>query len=183
MVCTRATWYIRRFCFLILEILLHRLGWKRYNMARARTTHPAVTYNMSECPSPELYVNTQRTPRRKKYTLSFLFLFFTLPRCLPAPAKTSRGVRRREGDAIKTTSICSYLHQALCSLKEMLATLRLGTLLMPVDDCLIRHTVLVIQDLQNVGMVLSTCHLDLHLMSWQRTFKICGNAFMIRVSS
>jgi hypothetical protein len=80
-------------------------------------------------------------------------------------------------------SISSYLHQALGSLEEMLATLRLGALLMPVDDCLIGHAVLVIQDLQNVAIVLSTCHLDLNLMSWQRTFKICGNAFMIRVSS
>jgi hypothetical protein len=47
-----------------------------------------------------------------------------------------------------------YLHQAFGSLEEVLATLRLRALLMPVDDCLIRHTVLVIQDLQSVTMVL-----------------------------
>ena len=41
-----------------------------------------------------------------------------------------------------------YLDQAFGSLNEVLATLRLGALLMPVDDCLIRHAVLVIQDLQ-----------------------------------
>ena len=148
-VCTRATWYIRRF---FEEILLHRLGGKGYNMARARTTHPAVTYNMSECPSPELYVNTQRTPRRKKYTLSFLLLFFSLFLAVfLLLQKLVGGIRKREGEAIKTTSICSYLHQALGSLEEMLATLRLGALLMPVDDCLIRHAVLVIQDLQKRG--------------------------------
>jgi hypothetical protein len=135
---------------------------------------------MSECPSPGLYVNTQRHTRRKKYTLGFLF---TLPRCLPAPAKTSRGRQKGEEDVIKTPSNIQYLHQAFGGLEEVLATLRLRALLMPVDDCLIRHAVLVIQDLQSVTM--GSEHLTPYpaSMSWQRTFKICGNAFMIRVSS
>jgi hypothetical protein len=56
-----------------------------------------------------------------------------------------------------------YLHQALGSLKEVLATLRLGALLMPVDDCLIRHAVLVIQDLQKRDDGSEHLTPDLHL--------------------
>ena len=77
-----------------------------------------------------------------------------------------------------------YLHQAFGSFEEVLATLRLRALLMPVDDRLIRHAILVIQDLQRVTMGSEHLTPDLASMSWhQRTFKICGNAFMIRVSS
>ena len=42
-----------------------------------------------------------------------------------------------------------YLHQALGGFEEVLATLRLGTLLVPVDDRLIRYAILVVQDLKS----------------------------------
>jgi hypothetical protein len=46
-----------------------------------------------------------------------------------------------------------YLHQALRSLEEVLATLRLRPLLVPVDDRLIGHAILVVQDLQTTTLI------------------------------
>jgi hypothetical protein len=81
--------------------------------------------------------------------LLFLAVFFLL---LQKLVGASGGARRCKSNNINM----QYLHQAFGSLKEVLATLGLRALLMPVDDCLIRHAVLVIQDLQSVTMVLST---------------------------
>lgn len=90
-----------------------------YNKARARTTHPAVvTYNMSECPSPELVCKYTATPRRKKYTLLSCFLF-TLPRCLlPAPAKTSRGTSEGGKRYVQITSIYSTFTRPSVALRK-----------------------------------------------------------------
>jgi len=89
---------LRIILILILEILLHRLSGRIQMREGEDDTSLPSRINMSECPSPELYMD----------------------------------------------------------IEEVLATLRLRAFLMPIDDCLIRHAVLVIQDLESVTMVLST---------------------------
>lgn len=42
----------------------------------------------------------------------------------------------------------TYLHQRFCSFQEMLLAVRLGTLLVPVDNGLLGDTVLVVQCLE-----------------------------------
>ena len=41
-----------------------------------------------------------------------------------------------------------YLHQALCGREEVLATLGLRAFLVPIYDRLVRHAILVVQDLR-----------------------------------
>lgn len=41
----------------------------------------------------------------------------------------------------------TYLHEGLRSVEEVLPTLRLGAFLVPVDDRLVRDTILVVQNL------------------------------------
>ena len=77
--------------------------------------------------------------RRSAVCLLFLAVFLRLQELIE---------RQKGSKGCQGTYHIRYLHQAFCSLKEVLATLRLRALLVPVDDCLIRHTVLVIQDLQ-----------------------------------
>jgi hypothetical protein len=60
-----------------------------------------------------------------------------------------------------------YLHQALGGFEEVLATLRLGALLVPVDDRLIRYAVLVVQDLKSKAWYVLASGKCLH--HWART--------------
>ena len=115
------------------------------------------------CPNvraPKTVCKYTATPRRKKYTLSSVFcLLFLAVLLLQKLIGASEGGRRCDQIDINI----QYLHQAFGSLKEVLPTLRLRALLMPVDDCLIRHAVLVVQDLQKRDDGSEHLTSDLHL--------------------
>lgn len=73
----------------------------------------------------------------------------------------------------------TYLDERLCGFKEMVSALRLGPFLVPINDSLIGNTIFVVQDLRH----LPSDSKEEPFRKQGHTFKIWGNALMMRVSS
>ena len=81
-------------------------------------------------------------------SLEFTFWNFTLLRFHLPPVLAGTERRMSLGRVTATSDPITYLHQRFCSFQEMLLAMRLGSLLVPIDNGLLGDTVFVVQRLR-----------------------------------